>query len=144
MESNVNQRVKMLRSYLNLTQTEFAMRINSTFATISRIENGTNEPRKSTLLSMCKEFNINSEWLLNGKGEMLLSEDHKDFKIQTESVSWKDEAFAQLKNHNETLKQEIEWLKNLVNKMANVNFHNVIDLVGISPGNSINGVSAAA
>lgn len=143
MESSVNERVKLLRSFLNITQNEFANKIDSTLVTISRIENGSNEPRKSTLLTICRVFNVNQDWLLNGKGEMMLP-GSEDQSSKVEPTNWKEEAYLQLKNHNETLKQEVEWLKNLVSKMAGtVNFPNGIDLVGILQ-NPINTVRAAA
>lgn len=141
MESGVNERVKVLRSFLNLTQTEFASRINSTFATISRIENGSNEPRRSTLVTICRVFNVSEEWLINGKGEMLLPGQEI---TKGEPSNWKEEAYIQLKSHNETLKQEVEWLKNLVTKLTgSVNFPNGIDTAGmfLNPVNSVRAVA---
>ena len=141
MELTVNERVKLLRTSLAISQAELANAIGTTVTSISRIEKGHAEPRNSTVQKIAKTYNASLDWLLKGTGEMLLP-GPQEIQNSNESVSWKDEAFAQLKNHNETLKQEIEWLKNLVNKMANVNFREGIGLVGIK--NLVNTVSAVA
>lgn len=142
MENVINQRIATVRNSLGLSQSEFARRLEMTAPAINRIESGAANPSARTINTISKTFGVSLIWLQKGTGEMLLP-GSQEIQNSNESVSWKDEAFAQLKNHNETLKQEIEWLKNLVNKMANVNFHNGIDAVGILK-NSFNTMSAVA
>ena len=141
MENVINQRIAELRNSLFLSQSEFARRLEMTAPAINRIESGATKPSSKTINTISKTFGVSLNWLQSGKGEMMLPGSQEN-QNTTETVSWKDEAFAQLKNHNETLKQEIEWLKNLVNKMANVNFREGIGLVGIK--NLVNTVSAVA
>lgn len=53
-----------VRVQLNLTQTELAEKLNVSFATISRWENGKAKPTKKALLTFkkfCKENNIKFE-----------------------------------------------------------------------------------
>lgn len=53
-----------------MTQTEFANRIGSMQNTITRYETNSRNPSASVIALICKEFNVNEEWLRNGEGEM--------------------------------------------------------------------------
>lgn len=68
----MNGKVKELRKYLNLTQKEFGERIGLKPNSISDIENGKNSLTDIVLKSICKEFNVNKDWLKTGKGEMFV------------------------------------------------------------------------
>lgn len=143
MESVINQRIAELRNSLSLSQSEFARRLEMTAPAINRIESGATKPSTRTINTISKTFGVSLNWLLKGTGEMMLPESEQKNSV-TEPINWKDEAFKQLNGHLETLKQENEWLKNLVSKMAgSVNFPNGIDLVGMIQ-NPINTVRAAA
>lgn len=53
--------IKKIRLYLDMNQTEFAEKLNVTFATVNRWENGRTVPNKlaqSTLYDLCKEYNV--------------------------------------------------------------------------------------
>lgn len=53
--------IKQIRDYLNLSQAELAKRLNVTFATVNRWENGRAVPNKiaqSTLYEICKENSV--------------------------------------------------------------------------------------
>ena len=65
----MNKRIKMLRKSLGLTQQNFANRIGMKQNSIALIESGRNTSDQ-TILSICREFNVNEEWLRTGKGEM--------------------------------------------------------------------------
>lgn len=60
----------MLRNELGLTQQKFADRLGLKRQTIAAYEVGNIEPSDSTLLLICKEFNVNEVWLRSGAGEM--------------------------------------------------------------------------
>ena len=67
----MNARIKYLRkNELKMTQTTFGKKIGLTGAAITRIEKGNNNASEQTLLSICREFNVNEEWLRTGKGEI--------------------------------------------------------------------------
>lgn len=66
----MNTRVKHIRKLLNLSQEEFASRLGITAAGISRIESGKRNLTEQMLIHICKEFNVNEEWLRYGKGEI--------------------------------------------------------------------------
>lgn len=66
----MEERIKKLRRTLDLTQQEFAERIGIKRNTIANYEAGRNEPIDSVISLICREFNVNEEWLRTGKGEM--------------------------------------------------------------------------
>lgn len=66
----MKERVKELRKKLGLTLEKFGEKLGVTKQTISRIENGVNSLTEQMLKSICREFNVNEEWLRNGTGEM--------------------------------------------------------------------------
>lgn len=68
----MNERIKQLRKVLGLTQQEFADRIGVKRNTVATYEGGRNAPVDSVSSLICKEFNVNEEWLRNGVGEMFI------------------------------------------------------------------------
>ena len=69
----MRERLNLLRKELNLSQDEFGSRIGLTKASISRLENGSNNFTEQTIISICREFNVNREWLETGNGEMFIT-----------------------------------------------------------------------
>lgn len=67
---DLKEQIKELRKHLGLTQQKFADRLGLKRQTIAAYEIGNIEPSDSTLLLICKEFNINEEWLRTGNGDM--------------------------------------------------------------------------
>jgi transcriptional regulator with XRE-family HTH domain len=67
---NVNNRIKEVRTKLKITQQEFADRIGCSRSGLANYEVGRNEPINSVIVAICREFNVNEEWLRTGKGEM--------------------------------------------------------------------------
>ena len=66
----MNSRLKQLRKALNLSQGEFGERLGVTGPGISKLENGQRNFTDQMIKSICREFNVNSLWLEEGKGEM--------------------------------------------------------------------------
>lgn len=64
------ERVKKIRKEKKLTLEKFGERVGVTKQTISRIENGINSLTEQMIISICREFDINEEWLRNGSGDM--------------------------------------------------------------------------
>lgn len=71
----MNERIKKLRKALDLTQQEFADRLGVKRNTVGQWECGINNVTDATIVFLCKEFNVNEEWLRNGTGEMFLPVD---------------------------------------------------------------------
>ena len=66
----MNERIKELRSIVGLSQREFGERIGIVKTAVSKIEKGENSPREQTILSICREFNVNYAWLKEGLDEL--------------------------------------------------------------------------
>lgn len=68
----MNTRLHQLRKTLKLNQEDFGKRLGVTGASISRLEKGERNITEQMILSVCREFNVDEEWLRNGDGEMFL------------------------------------------------------------------------
>lgn len=66
----MKDRIKKLRKSLDMTQQDFADRIGVKRNTIGQYEIGRNEPIETVINLICREFNVNEEWLRYGEGEM--------------------------------------------------------------------------
>jgi Predicted transcriptional regulators len=66
----LKERIKKIRKELDLTQQKFADKLGVKRNTIAMYEMGKTVPSKQTITSICREFNVNKEWFLNGTGEM--------------------------------------------------------------------------
>ena len=71
----MNERIKALRKVLGMSQDIFAEKLGLTKNYISLIENGNRNLSEQSVKVLCKEFNVNEEWLRNGTGEMFLPVD---------------------------------------------------------------------
>ena len=76
--NNVNERIKQLRKRLKLTQTEFGEQIGVKGNTITGYEKGIRNPTDAIILSICREFNVDEEWLRTGKGEMFVIQSNEE------------------------------------------------------------------
>ena len=70
MESQ--ERVKELRKTLDLTMEKFGNRLGVTKVAISNIENGNRKLTEQMIKSICREFDVDENWLRTGKGKMFL------------------------------------------------------------------------
>ncbi|NBK19166.1 helix-turn-helix transcriptional regulator [uncultured Oscillibacter sp.] len=66
----MGERVKALREKLGITQEEFSQRLGTTRNTITNYEANRRAPMDATIKSICREFDVNEEWLRTGEGEM--------------------------------------------------------------------------
>ena len=66
----MNERIRKLRRLLDLTQQEFADRIGMKRNTVANYETNRNEPSASVITLICREFQVNEEWLRTGGGEI--------------------------------------------------------------------------
>lgn len=63
-------RVKQIRKVLGLSQESFGGTLGVTKTAICGIEAGRRGLTEQMAKSICREFNVNYEWLKNGEGEM--------------------------------------------------------------------------
>lgn len=70
MMSTIAERIKQIRKSAGLTQQKFAERIGAKQNTVAQYEIGRNTPIDPVITAICKEFNIQEEWLRYGVGPM--------------------------------------------------------------------------
>ena len=75
-----NDRIKEARKSLGLTQDKFGERLGVGRSAISNIEAGSRGVTDQIRLSVCREFNVNEDWLRTGEGSMF-SEPDEDEEI---------------------------------------------------------------
>ena len=74
----MNKRVKILRKSLGLSGEKFGEKLGVQKTAISKIERGENNLTEQMIKSICREFNVNEEWLRNGTGRMYVELDAED------------------------------------------------------------------
>jgi transcriptional regulator with XRE-family HTH domain len=72
MENVIGKRLKQFREQYGLNQGEFSRKINISQTTVSRVESGEKKPSKAFLNAIEVGFGINPEWVLTGRGSMLV------------------------------------------------------------------------
>lgn len=73
----MNERIKDLRKSLGLTQLEFGEQVGVKANTIGNYEIGLRTPSDAVIRAICREFNVNENWLRTGEGEMFNPQDEK-------------------------------------------------------------------
>lgn len=63
------ERVRKIRKTLNLTLEKFGENLGVAKTTISRIETGVNSLTEQMAKSICREYNVNYDYLINGNGD---------------------------------------------------------------------------
>jgi len=68
----LGERIKKVRVTLGHTQQEFCDKIGLKRNSISLVESDKRNPSNQLLLAICREFNVQEEWLRTGEGEMFI------------------------------------------------------------------------
>lgn len=124
----LHERLKTLRKALDLTQQEFADRIGSKRNTVAKYETSANTPSAAVVSLICREFNVNKEWLQNGTGEMFLPANRNaDIArltknlLNEESDSFKNRFISMLSNLSV---EEWEFLENKTKELCGLDDNN--------------------
>ncbi|MBM6668842.1 helix-turn-helix transcriptional regulator [Lacrimispora saccharolytica] len=64
------ERVREIRKTLNLTLEKFGDKLGIKKGAVSAIETNRNSLTDQTALLICREYNVNYDYLMNGEGEM--------------------------------------------------------------------------
>ncbi len=115
----MNKRLKKIRNALNMTQAEFGEKIGLSQNTIANYECGRRALTEQTVKSICREFNVNRDWLLEGKEPMFIEINKMDALIakmlagQNETAVQLFKAFAELDESDwQVIQKIIDNLKN--------------------------------
>ena len=118
----MNDRIRAVRKAANLTQAEFASKIGIKPNTVTSYETGLRIPSDTVIMSICREFNVDENWLRTGEGEMFvqLSEDAEFIQILSEiEVSDDDFIKALLRSYWRLSDNEKAAIHKLVDGMLN-------------------------
>lgn len=79
----MNNRLHLIRSALEMSQTEFGRHLGVSGAAISRLENGDRSITEQSIKAVCREFNVNENWLRTGEGKMF-----NDLDLENQLMIW--------------------------------------------------------
>jgi transcriptional regulator with XRE-family HTH domain len=72
----MNKRINQVRKESGLNQVDFGKRIGISGGAVSMLESGGNNPSEQTIRLICREFQINYEWLVFGEGPMRVPDEY--------------------------------------------------------------------
>lgn len=92
----MNERIRLLRKELGLNQSDFGNKIGVKQGTVAGYESGARTPLDAVVSSICREFDVNEEWLRTGEGEMFeqMTEQQKLLKYTGMLLKGKDSAIV--------------------------------------------------
>ena len=119
---SMGNRLKQLRKELGLTQEAFASKIGSVQNTITGYENDRRNPSAPVISLICREFNVNEDWLRTGEGDMFVevSENEQIAEFVGRTLSGKPETFKKRLILALSTLDDDEWdlLEKILDKMA--------------------------
>lgn len=123
----MNKRIKEIRQNAGMTQREFADRIGVSRNTIAAYETDARVPIDAIIVSICREFNVNEDWLRTGLGNMY-TEVNPDIQLskalgsllREESGSFKKQLILSLLELNQKEWDTLEKLITSVTKKYNL------------------------
>lgn len=80
----MKDRLKQIRSALNLTQVAFADKLNISRSIIATYEGGHAPVSERNIADICDKFNINEQWLRTGEGPMFRQQSDIDNMLAAE------------------------------------------------------------
>lgn len=83
----INQRILDLIKVLNITQKDFARKADIQETTLSSLKKNKYEPSAQTMVKICQVFNVNTNWLLLGKGDIFNTENKEPTLSYTDIAS---------------------------------------------------------
>lgn len=88
---DTNDRIKGLRKSLNMSQEEFGKKLGVTRSAIAKIEKAGRNLTEQMAKSICREYNVNYIWLVEGTGDMFSTDKAlvrlaEDYKLSDEDI----------------------------------------------------------
>jgi len=87
----MKDRIKHLRTKLNLTQAQFGKKLGVGRGVIVNLELGRARPRQLLIGHMCELFGVNEHWLYTGEGEMFRDTDEAALELLSRKYALNDE-----------------------------------------------------
>ncbi len=117
----MNERLKVLRKTLKLSQDAFGERIGMSGGGISLLEMGKRNITEQNVKSICREFNVDYIWLTTGEGEMFVDSDDDIMESIDRIMSGENEFHKNLfKTFARLGENELSALENIIDKFIEV------------------------
>ena len=122
--TNINNRIREVRKnkQINMTQQEFGKRIGIKSNSLSQIENGVNNATELIIKAICREFNVNENWLKYGEGDMFITLTHDEevaMYVQDMLDDTDDEISELIKDFIVVYQKQDDASKQVLRKLAN-------------------------
>lgn len=114
---SVNERIKKVRKALDLTQQEFGDRIGIKRNSVALIENGRNTSEQ-TIFAICREFNVNEEWLRNGNGEIFKAAPNTVLDALAQKYSYSHRDYVAVEKFSNLSRRERDVILNFIMEVA--------------------------
>lgn len=119
----MKDRILKIRKDNQLTQDAFAEKLNLSKNFVWMLEKGERAASERTIMDICREFNVNKEWLLTGKGEVYDIPEDEIAAIVSDLLE-EDNPFYELITRIMKIYQKLDSksqnaLKNLCNELLN-------------------------
>lgn len=107
---DIHDRLRHLREELNLTTRAFGAAINMSGGAITNMEKGTRNITERTIRDVCREYNVNADWLVNGIEPM--------FNDETGDLDIDDEVRQLVKQYSLLKESDRELVKKMIDSLA--------------------------
>ncbi|MDE7477283.1 MAG: helix-turn-helix domain-containing protein [Lachnospiraceae bacterium] len=107
---NIHERLKYLRNELHLTTRAFGAAINMSGGAITNMEKGTRNITERTIRDICREYHVNSDWLVNGTEPV--------FEDVTGNLEIHDEVKQLVKQYCLLNEKDKELVKKMIDSLA--------------------------
>lgn len=82
----ISDRIKKVRISLGMSQEKFGAQLGASRDTINNAENGRAEIKETLVKLICKEFNVEYEWIKRGKGCMFHQSNDDDIPAMVDEL----------------------------------------------------------
>ena len=83
-------RIKLIREHFNLTVAELSEMLSIPARTIGSWERGENPPNEKFMTALIERLNVNINWFLTGKGDMIISPSYGSTEDETGDLTKED------------------------------------------------------
>ena len=107
---DIHDRLRHLREQLHLTTRAFGASINMSGGAITNMEKGTRNITERTVRDVCREYNVNPDWLVYGTEPM--------FEDITKALDIDDDVKQLTKQYSLLNDADRELVKKMINSLA--------------------------
>ncbi|MCI8296495.1 MAG: helix-turn-helix transcriptional regulator [Lachnospiraceae bacterium] len=107
---DIHERLKYLRAQLHLTTRAFGASINMSGGAITNMEKGTRNITERTIRDVCREYNVNPDWLTDGTGPI--------FEDMTNELDLDDDVRQLARQYSLLNDDDRELVKRMIDSLA--------------------------